>query len=607
MKKANLVLATVFILILLSLNVTAWTNCTTPSCPAGYTDNGEYCIAGLCYRNCTGLTCDGSWTQVHSDSMIFQSDDAWEYDQSSSYTTSNISACYQFKVDALGEDFKLDMDNDYFDDCDGEGIAGFWESGKPSHPWYENLTDTGEWGSRYWGDVSYSSYDYFYIALRSHTETDSNNDGNYDPRMEKDYSIYCAPTAEGCNNLSNGNYSINCDIGCYNSATYAYMAQGVEEDTQGSTSWDGANDNLRSSDECSDSYVTQNFFRYPYYRVYIMPTSQINTDQSCERTNEAPTVSNVKVAPENPTAGDDLFCNYTYSDPESFEEKDSAYEWWKNGANQNINSKILSRGNLSVNDEWYCKVTPSDGLLNGTQQSSNNVTILNTAQNPKMYVGNDMAWDSAGYFSDAEIVLDFKQELEDALQSCTPDAEGFCNITLSVSSDSNSKVNLSELKIHYKEKFLFNITLVNGWNLISIPVTLENNSISSIMGNCSYTRVWKWNPHSTWQSTDSGLKTVDINHGYWIDRIGLNDSCTISVTGEIPSSTQIDIVEGWNLVGSPSLTSNAINGLISPTLYTRIWEYNQVWTSTDSGLTTMKPGKGYWIDSKNSSSYTVIN
>ena len=89
--------------------------------------------------------------------------------------------------------------------------------------------------------------------------------------------------------------------------------------------------------------------------VFILVYSGLNVSAD-------PSVSNVRVLPETPNAGQDLLCNYTYSSPENYTEQNSTYEWWKNSANQNINSQILGKNNLSVGDQWYCKVTGYDGL-----------------------------------------------------------------------------------------------------------------------------------------------------------------------------------------------------------------------------------------------------
>ena len=157
--------------------------------------------------------------------------------------------------------------------------------------------------------------------------------------------------------------------------------------------------------------------------------------------------------PEIPNAGQDLLCNYTYSDPENFTEQNSSYEWWKNGANQNINSQTLNKNNLTPGDQWYCKVTPSDGLLFGTQaQSANTVTVRNATQNPVLYANNQAVWNNTGYYGVENNVFEFGDELNTALSSCTADAQGFCDIPLKFSSDNVGALNVSvENSVYYTE------------------------------------------------------------------------------------------------------------------------------------------------------------
>lgn len=153
---------------------------------------------------------------------------------------------------------------------------------------------------------------------------------------------------------------------------------------------------------------------------------------------------------------------------------------------------------------------------------------------------------------------------------------------------------------------LFYLNLFPDWNLVSIPLIPTDNSIASIMSNCSYNRIWKFDPDQTWTSTDTGLSNFDIYSGFWIDRTGLTSNCTITIEGILPQSTTINITSGWTLVGFPSLASKSISSFINSSLYTRIWEFNdQSWKSTDTGLISMTPGKGYWINAMDNGSYIV--
>jgi len=155
----------------------------------------------------------------------------------------------------------------------------------------------------------------------------------------------------------------------------------------------------------------------------------------------------------------------------------------------------------------------------------------------------------------------------------------------------------------------FSITLTPGWNLISIPLLPIDSTIVSIMQGCNYNRVWEFQTDQSWKSTDTGLGMMDVEHGYWVDRVGLSGNCEITISGTMPSSTTIDVNSPWTLVGYPSLTPRLITSLMPGTLYNRIWEFqaDQSWKSTDTGLTTMSPGKGYWIDGPTTGSYDVNN
>jgi hypothetical protein len=154
-----------------------------------------------------------------------------------------------------------------------------------------------------------------------------------------------------------------------------------------------------------------------------------------------------------------------------------------------------------------------------------------------------------------------------------------------------------------------NITLVSGWNLISIPIVPADSSISAIMNGCSYTRIWEFEPNQSWKSTDTGLTMMDNMHGYFIDRIGIPGSCTISIQGANSELTQISLNPQWTLVGFPSQSSQLISYVIAPSMYSKIWEFlpDQSWKSTDTGLVNFTPGKGYWIDSSASGFYNVTS
>jgi hypothetical protein len=451
MRKTSLIL---LILLLSVISVNAWIDCTPSPCPTGYVDNGTWCENGDCYRNCIGLSCTGEWTLTYTNQMEFHGDEARNSYSSSAYTSNNENLCYQFELEASNKDIRLDATNGYdpsgdATNCDSEAISGFWESGKPTNPWYENLTDSGDWGSNYWGDVSYSTFDYFFIANRGSNNEDSFTSPSYHSDMLTDYSIYCAPNEEACSQI--GDYKTDCDITCYDHSTYAHIAQIWVKDYDSSDSTTSNNNNLRSWDDCPDSEVSANFFRYPNFKVYTKNTiANLTNNQVCTRTNEVPIASNITINGNN--AGDDLSCNFIYYDIEGFEEKDSTYEWYKNGVPQNISSKILIKDYTEPNDIWSCSVIPCDGLVNGTKIYSSNITILSTINNPKIYIENKEIWNYSGYYSKKELNKAILDEITNVLDNCTKNENGLCNISLTFSSDSSGKLNISKLEIYQRER-----------------------------------------------------------------------------------------------------------------------------------------------------------
>jgi parallel beta-helix repeat protein len=155
----------------------------------------------------------------------------------------------------------------------------------------------------------------------------------------------------------------------------------------------------------------------------------------------------------------------------------------------------------------------------------------------------------------------------------------------------------------------YNIPLIVGWNLISLPLIQSDTNISyvlsSIKGN--YDIVWWYNAgDKKWHSTDSDL--TDINHymGLWIH---MKAADTLIVKGSIPSSTSIQLYKGWNLVGNPSSTTRPIDEILAPIIDKCVAV--QYYNSTDNAdhwkhyhlskpsmlndLTYMTYGCGYWI------------
>ncbi len=156
----------------------------------------------------------------------------------------------------------------------------------------------------------------------------------------------------------------------------------------------------------------------------------------------------------------------------------------------------------------------------------------------------------------------------------------------------------------------YNISLISGWNLISIPLEQDNWSLTSVLApiegkyNVVFVYLGGWKKST---STRVPLTEMSREYGYWIN---MSEPATLTVSGTVPSVTTMNVIEGWNLMGFPSLTVQNLTIVLSPINYTVVFEYRGGWkksTSTRVPLTDMSPGYGYWINATGAGSYDVNN
>lgn len=167
------------------------------------------------------------------------------------------------------------------------------------------------------------------------------------------------------------------------------------------------------------------------------------------------------------------------------------------------------------------------------------------------------------------------------------------------------------------------ISLYKGWNLISIPLRLENSSIESVFksieGNYDEVRWYNssdfqdpWKQYKVDKPFGNDLKEVNHTMGLWIY---MKEDDILVITGELPTSTTITLRKGWNLVGYPSLTTQSLTEALSSISgkYNVIFHYDRTDVSDpwkrdlDGDLTEMEPDKGYWIHAKEDCNWVINN
>jgi hypothetical protein len=160
------------------------------------------------------------------------------------------------------------------------------------------------------------------------------------------------------------------------------------------------------------------------------------------------------------------------------------------------------------------------------------------------------------------------------------------------------------------------ISLSKGWNLISIPLQPSDKSVEHVMSSIdgSYTALYAFDG-TGYQSyikgeSDNGLGSVEPGRGYWIY---MDESRTLSLTGK-KASPSVEVSEGWNLVGYSSTTPIQIEqGLAS--LGSKVQavyafdavenRYEEYIPGSSSELTSLDPGRGYWIFANQDGVWTI--
>ncbi len=149
-----------------------------------------------------------------------------------------------------------------------------------------------------------------------------------------------------------------------------------------------------------------------------------------------------------------------------------------------------------------------------------------------------------------------------------------------------------------------------GWNFVSFNLIQENESLKNILddptngidGNYSKVMYYsagqdKWRTHVPGRPPHFN-DLDDWNHsmGLWI-QMDMDDSLTVN--GTKPTSTDIPLYPGWNMVGYPSKTDRLASDSL-PSEVSKIGvfngsnDYNLHYTS-DLSNRTLTAGEGYWI------------
>ncbi|MBW6462047.1 MAG: cadherin-like domain-containing protein [DPANN group archaeon] len=204
----------------------------------------------------------------------------------------------------------------------------------------------------------------------------------------------------------------------------------------------------------------------------------------------------------------------------------------------------------------------------------------------------------------------------------TPDYLDSGNYTIIVTVSDTVLEDSTTFNIEVKDKYhAFDRDLALGWNLISFPYVLDSASIDDVLSTVTgnYNVVWAYNisadvEWTTYNPTmpfeGNTLKTLENVQGFWVN---MTSADRLTVIGTIPTSTTINLNQGWNLISYPFNESADISCMLSQVAgnYTVVWQYNETapgadyekWTLNNPAapvqvntLDNFTKGYGYWIN-----------
>jgi len=183
---------------------------------------------------------------------------------------------------------------------------------------------------------------------------------------------------------------------------------------------------------------------------------------------DPPEGENTRIIPENPTLADDLVCEYDYimSPLSKLQEQETTYYWWISGEYiYTGTNNTLSKDNLALNQSITCIAHASDGRVNGSWSGyTNYISLSETVSNVSLNLSELPVWNATEYYHDITNI-ELTQILQAALDNCSADDTGFCNISIDISSTTNGSIYLSELEIFYsKPSFEISINQLTSYN-----------------------------------------------------------------------------------------------------------------------------------------------
>lgn len=184
-----------------------------------------------------------------------------------------------------------------------------------------------------------------------------------------------------------------------------------------------------------------------------------------------------------------------------------------------------------------------------------------------------------------------------------PDSTGRATTATTVNISSSTSANCS-------------VSIVPGVNTISFPCISTAVDRSGVIDDTHIIAIYQYLPgqQDTWRVHNPGLPNYTVSDLTHLSRragylVMANGPDTFQIQGLNVTSTNVPVVEGWNLVGYPSLTTKnadmSFQG-INDTLRMAMTYDSGMYIRYPGGLLTETiPGSGYWMNVSQSGTWVV--
>ncbi|TAK58170.1 MAG: hypothetical protein EPO24_08845 [Bacteroidetes bacterium] len=134
------------------------------------------------------------------------------------------------------------------------------------------------------------------------------------------------------------------------------------------------------------------------------------------------------------------------------------------------------------------------------------------------------------------------------------------------------------------EQYNISLNLNGEWNLISIPVEMENNALVNLFSTAD-------SKAFAYENGYIRKDTLSLGRGYWLR---FNNAQQVTLFGEQVSLIEVEVTGGWNLIGSlTSPVDVATVTTVPPEM--AISQFFEFAGGSYVQADTLVPGKGYWV------------